>query len=59
MTLVKYPYHVRHDGRDYAPGEPIAVDDASDHLKRGAVIIEADENPKTAPKKRRAQKTEA
>lgn len=59
MMLVKYPYHVRHDGRDYAPGEPIEVDDAAGHLLRGAVIAEADESPKPAPKKRRAQKTEA
>ena len=57
MMLVKYPYHVRHDGRDYAPGEPIAVDDAAVHLLRGAVIAEAAEKP--APKKRRAAKTEA
>lgn len=57
MTLIKYPYHVRHDGRDYAPGEPIAVEDATGHLKRGAVIAEAAEKP--APKKRRAAKTEA
>lgn len=51
MMLVKYPYHVRHDGRDYAPGEPIEVEDAAGHLLRGAVIVEPEKPKRTRIRK--------
>lgn len=54
MAWVKYPCHVKHDGVDYKPGEPIEVADAAGHLLRGAVIAEAPP-AKAAPKKRRAK----
>lgn len=37
---VKYPYHIRHNGVDYKPGEPVEVDDPSGHLLRGAVMVQ-------------------
>ena len=52
MAWVKYPWHVKHDGVDYKPGEPIEVNDAAGHLLRGAVI--AQEQPKPAARKRKS-----
>lgn len=52
MACVKYPFHVRHDGRDYEPGEWIEVEDAAGHLLRGAIAVKDDE----APKKRKSVK---
>ena len=56
MAWVKYPFHVKHDGVDYRPGEPIEVADAAGHLLRSAVI--AEEKPAKAPPKKRRAKTE-
>lgn len=56
MAWVKYPFHVKHDGIDYRPGEPIEVADAAGHLLRGAVIAEAPARPEKPAKKRRAAK---
>lgn len=56
MARVKYPFHVKHDGVDYRPGEPIEVADAAEHLLRGAVI--AEEKPAKAPPKKRRAKAE-
>ena len=36
MPWVKYPFHVRHDGVDYKPGEAIEVENAAEHILRGA-----------------------
>lgn len=58
MAWVKYSYHVKHDGVDYAPGEPIEVDDAAGHLLRGAVIAERKEAPKPPAKKRKSAKAD-
>lgn len=57
MARVKYPYHVKHDGVDYKPGEAIEVTDAAAHLLRGAVIAEP-ETPSKPARKRKAAKTE-
>lgn len=56
MAWVKYPFHVKHDGTDYRPGEPIEVSDAAEHLLRGAAIAEAPVQPEKPVKKRRAAK---
>ena len=53
MAWVKYPWHVKHDGVDYKPGEPIEVNDAAGHLLRGAVIIPDQEQLKPAARKRK------
>lgn len=58
MARVRYPYHVKHDGVDYKPGELIEVADAAEHLLRGAVIAEDRQQDKPAPKRRRAAKSE-
>lgn len=42
MPWVKYPFHVKHDGVEYKPGEAIEVADATGHKLRGAVEIEAE-----------------
>ena len=39
-SCVKYPFHVRHNGVDYNPGEPFEVDNLEGHLMRGAVVVE-------------------
>lgn len=56
MAWVKYPFHVKHDGVDYRPGESIEVADAAGHLLRGAVIAEP---PAKVPPKKRRTKAEA
>ena len=55
MPWVKYPFHVRHDHMDYAPGEVIEVADATEHVERGAeeVFLSTEEERKSAPKKRK------
>lgn len=58
MIRVKYPFRVKHDGRDYAPNEPIEVKDAAGHLLRGAVLVEESEPAKLPAKKRRAKAEE-
>lgn len=42
MPWVKYPYHVKHDGVDYKPGELIEVADAVGHKMRGATEVEVE-----------------
>lgn len=61
MALVKYPYHVKHNGVDYKPGEVIEVDEAIGHKLRGAVEVEVDpvvEKQRVKPR-RKADKTES
>lgn len=58
MAQVKYPWHVKHNGVDYKPGELIEVADAAEHQLRGAVIAEENQPAKAAPKKRRTAKAE-
>lgn len=58
MAWVKYPYHVKHDGVDYNPGEPIEVADAAGHLLRGAAIAEAPAQPGKPARKRKSAKAE-
>lgn len=58
MIRVRYPFHVKHDGRDYAPNEPIEVKDAAEHLLRGASVVEEDEPAKSPAKKRRTAKSD-
>lgn len=58
MAWVKYPFHVKHDGVDYGPGEPIEVADAAGHLLRGAAITEAPAPAGKLARKRRTAKPE-
>lgn len=54
MPWVKYPFHVRHDHVEYAPGEVIEVADAAEHVERGATeVLHYSAEPKVAPKKRK------
>lgn len=55
MATVTYPYHVRHNGRDYKPGEPIELDAAKDDL-RGEVNAEETEKAAQPAKRRRTAK---
>lgn len=57
MAWVKYPFHVKHDGVDYKPGESIEVADAAGHLLRSAVIAE-EKQPVKPPRKRKTVKSE-
>lgn len=61
MPWVKYPFRVRHDGANYAPGETIEVPDVTEHVKRGATEVvrevECPAEPKVAPAKRKATKS--
>lgn len=38
MAGIRYPYHVKHAGREYAPGEVIQVNDPAPYIERGAKI---------------------
>lgn len=58
MAWVKYPFHVKHDGVDYGPGEPIEVADAAGHLLRGAAIADSPVPTEKPARKRRAAKPE-
>lgn len=58
MAWVKYPFHVKHDGVDYRPGEPIEVADAAEHLLRGAAIAEEEKPAGPPARKRRTAKAE-
>lgn len=40
MAWIKYPFHVKHDGKEYKPGELIEVNDAAGYKLRGAVEVE-------------------
>ncbi len=55
MAIVKYPFHVKHKGVTYNPGDLITVDNPDDHVRRGAVLVEADVKK---PTKRRKAKEE-
>lgn len=39
---VKYPFHVRHNGVSYAPGEVFEVEDVTGHKLRGAIVVEVE-----------------
>lgn len=58
MALVAYPYHVKHDGIEYAPNAPIEVDDADVHVGKGATLIAPTSTESETPvKKTRKRKT--
>lgn len=53
MAWIAYPYSVKHRGADYAPGQPIEVEDAGQYP--GAYPV----NPPAAEKRRsKTKKTE-
>ena len=55
MACICYPFHVKHAGRDYAPGEPIIVADAAPYIPHGAMEIpEPEENIHKLPRKKTA-----
>lgn len=49
--LVKYPYHVRHNGVDYNPGEPFEVGSVEAHVQRGAIEVAQAEKPQKQRKR--------
>ena len=58
MALVAYPYHVKHNGIEYAPNAPIEVDDAEAHVSVGArLIAPTSTESETTAKKPRKRKT--
>lgn len=40
MATIKYPYAVKYGGVDYKPGAVIEVDNATEHVKRGAKEVD-------------------
>ena len=58
MAWVKYPYHVKHDGCDYKPGELIEIADPAGHKLRGAEVVEAPVQSVEKPVARRGRKPE-
>ena len=54
MTAVKYPFAVKYGGVDYKPGAVIEVENAAEHVKRGAKEIEV----KRASGRRKAEATD-
>ena len=56
MPYIKYPFHVKHAGREYAPGEAICVKDAAQYLERGATLVPETEAPQVKPARRKPAK---
>lgn len=59
MAYVKYPFHVKHNGVDYKPGDLIEVAEAVGHKLRGAVEVEVEAEPaekRAKPTRRKADK---
>lgn len=56
MPCIKYPFHVKHAGREYAPGEAIRVKDAAPYLARGAVLVPENETPQPKPARKKPAK---
>ena len=54
MAFVKYPYSVKFNGKRYAPNMPIEVADATEFVKKGAIVV--DEKKKVG-RKAKAEKT--
>lgn len=38
--LVKYPFHVKHKGNRYGPGEIVEVDDVESAVAQGAQLVQ-------------------
>lgn len=57
MAYIKFPFHVKHDGRDYRPGEAIEVDNPEMYLLRGAVIADPPAAELPRPKRRKTSKS--
>lgn len=38
--IVKYPFHVKHKGKRYAPGETVEVDDVETAVAQGAEPVQ-------------------
>ncbi len=55
MTAVKYPFAVKYGGIDYKPGSVIEVENAAEHIRRGAKEIEV----KRGPGRRRTETPDA
>lgn len=58
MAWVKYPFHVKHDGCDYKPGELIEVADPAGHKLRGAEEVVVEREVEEKPTVKRGRKTE-
>lgn len=56
MPCIKYPFHVKHAGREYAPGEAIAVKDAAKYIAQGATLVPENEAPKEKPARKKPAK---
>ena len=55
MAMIQYPWHVKHMGVNYAPGELIEVEDAAEYVRGGAVIAARDAPEAQArPRRRKA-----
>lgn len=39
--LVKYPFHVKHKGKRYGPGETVEVDDVETAVAQGAEPVQS------------------
>lgn len=61
MTIVTYPFRVKHNGKYYAPGEPITVDDATGYVAQGAselpCEVKEEEKPTAVKRGGRPKKT--
>lgn len=53
--LVKYPFHVKHKGKRYGPGEIVEVDDVGLAVVQGAKAVEPVQRPPTNRSKAKAQ----
>ena len=59
MPYIQYPFHVKHAGREYAPGEAIAVKDAAQYLAQGATLVHENEVLQTKSTRKKPAKAKA
>ena len=57
MATVKFPYSVKFNGKHYAPNMPIEVDDVTEFVKKGAIVVDEKKKVGRKPKADKSSET--
>ena len=57
MATVKFPYSVKFNGKCYAPNMPIEVDDVTEFVKKGAIVVDEKKKVGRKPKADKSSET--
>lgn len=57
MATVKFPYSVKFNGKRYAPNMPIEVDDVTEFVKKGAIVVDEKKKVGRKPKADKSSET--